>query len=49
MYLRVSNRPKGQYLTICEKYRDKASALPKTKPFVSSAMRMTTDLSSLIL
>ena len=31
MYLRVSNRPKGQYLTICEKYRDKASGTAKDK------------------
>ena len=31
MYLRVSNTPKGQYLAICEKYRDKDSGKIKDK------------------
>ena len=29
MYLRITNTPKGQYLTICEKYRDRTTGKRK--------------------
>lgn len=48
MYLRINHSPKGDYLSICEKFRDPKSGVPKDRVVKKSAMLMITNLNTQI-